>query len=215
MTRPAASINVSQSFQNLLNTVVNSIPKILVFLIVVVIGWTVAKLLSRIVDTALRKVKFDHFAERGVVGRALSESNTDATRLVARIVYCAILLVTLQTALGVFGPNPISTLLDAVLYAVLLTGGAVVAVGVGGGLIKPMQVRWERVLTAAERHLSYTTGSAYPTDCAHATVSADAGSTDSTGRTGTAAYPQDPASAEGYTSGADPGDWRNPDANYW
>jgi len=38
-----------------------------------------------------------------------------------------------------------------VLYAVLLTAGAIVAIGVGGGLIRPMQDRWERLLTAAER----------------------------------------------------------------
>ena len=33
----------------------------------------------------------------------------------------------------------------------LFTVGAVVAIGVGGGLIKPMQERWERMLSAAER----------------------------------------------------------------
>ena len=41
-----------------------------------------------------------------------------------------------------------------VLYTVLLTAGAVVAIGVGGGLIKPMQERWERMLSAAERETS-------------------------------------------------------------
>jgi hypothetical protein len=34
---------------------------------------------------------------------------------------------------------------------VLLTAGAIVAIGVGGGLVRPMQDRWERMLTAAER----------------------------------------------------------------
>jgi hypothetical protein len=34
MSRPPASMNVSQSFRNLPNTVVNSVPKILVVLIV-------------------------------------------------------------------------------------------------------------------------------------------------------------------------------------
>lgn len=38
-----------------------------------------------------------------------------------------------------------------VLYTVLLTCGAIIAIGVGGGLIKPMQIRWERMLAAAER----------------------------------------------------------------
>lgn len=69
-SEPMASIDVSQSFQNLLDTAVHSIPKILVFLAVLVVGWIIAKVLARIVDMVLRKVKFDHFVERGVVGAA-------------------------------------------------------------------------------------------------------------------------------------------------
>ena len=222
MNQPLASFQISNSFQNLLDTVFHSIPKILVFLIILVIGWIVAKALGRIVDMILRRVKFDRFVERGVVGQALARSSTDATTLISKIVYYAILLVALQMAFGVWGPNPISTMLDAVvgwlpkavvaiiiiviasaiarvvkdlingaigglsygpflasvasiiiialgaiaalnqvgiaaavtqpiLYTVLLTAGAVVAIGVGGGLIRPMQDRWERMLSAAER----------------------------------------------------------------
>jgi hypothetical protein len=222
MNQPLASFQISTSFQNLLDTVFHAIPKILVFLIILVIGWIVAKVLARVVDMILRRVKFDRFVERGVVGQALARSNTDATTLISKIVYYALLLVTLQMAFGVWGPNPISTMLNAVvgwlpkaivaiiiiviasaiarvvkdlinaaigglsygpflasaaaiiiialgaiaalnqvgiaaaitqpiLFTVLLTAGAVVAIGVGGGLIKPMQERWERMLSAAER----------------------------------------------------------------
>ena len=48
-----------------------------------------------------------------------------------------------------------------VLYAVLLTAGAIVAIGVGGGLIRPMQERWERLLTAAERETTRHQGGGY------------------------------------------------------
>lgn len=222
MREPLAAINVGQSFQNLLNTVVHEIPKILVFLVVLVVGWIIAKALAKVVDVVLRRVKFDHFVERGVVGQALKRSNTDATQLIAKIVYYAILLIALQMAFGVFGTNPISTMLNAIvawlpraivgiiiiviasaiakvvkdlvmgaigglsygpflanvasiviialgaiaalnqvgiagaittpiLDTVLITCGAVIAIGVGGGLVKPMQARWERMLSAAER----------------------------------------------------------------
>jgi hypothetical protein len=195
MSQPLASSSVSQSFQNLLYTVVCSIPKMSVFLTVLVIGW---------------------------ISRVLMRSKIDAPTLITKIVYYSILLVTLQMALGLFGPNPISTMLDGVvawlpgaivaivifliapavmkmvkdlvnvaigglshglflagvasiiiftldavaavnrvgigsaitqpiLYVVLLTGVAIVAIDIGGGLIKPMQEGWERMLTAAER----------------------------------------------------------------
>jgi hypothetical protein len=241
MNQPLASFQISTSFQNLLDTVFHSIPKILVFLLILVIGWVVAKVLARIVDMILRRVKFDRFVERGVVGQALARSNTDATSLIAKIVYYAILLVTLQMAFGVWGPNPISTMLNAVvawlpkaivaiiiiviasaiarvvkdlingaigglsygsflasaaaviiialgaiaavnqvgiafsvtepiLLTILFTVGAVVAIGVGGGLVKPMQERWERMLSAAERETN-TQIAAYQqgrTDAMHA-----------------------------------------------
>jgi hypothetical protein len=229
MNQPLADVNVSQSLQNLLNTVFNAIPKILLFLVILVIGWLVARVLMQAVATLLRKLKFDNFAQRGVVGQALGKSNYDASGLIAKIVYYMVLLVTLQLAFGVFGNNPISTMLNAIvgwlpkaivaiilivigsaiakvvkdlitgaigglsygrfvaslasvaiiaifaiaaltqvgiagsvtqpiLITVLATIGAILAIGVGGGLIKPMQGRWERMLTAAEEETTKQVG---------------------------------------------------------
>lgn len=287
MDQPQASFQVSTSFQNLLDTVFHSIPKILVFLLILIIGWIVARVLSRLVNMLLRRLKFDHFVERGVVGQALARSNTDATTLIAKIVYYALLLVTLQMAFGVWGPNPISTMLNAVvawipkaivaiiiiviasaiakvvkdlingaigglsygpflasaaaviiialgaiaavnqvgiafsvtepiLLTVLFTAGAVVAIGVGGGLIKPMQERWERILTAAERETN-TQIAAYQqgrTDAMRAPQPARP--VEPVERS---SYPGTPGAGPGYSpgtpdpgrpSGTDPGDWRDP-----
>jgi hypothetical protein len=225
MHQPLAAVSVSQSFQNLLDTVFHSVPKILVFLVILVVGWIVAKVLARAIVMILHRVHFDRFVERGVVGQALSRSNYDASGLIAKIVYYLVLLVTLQLAFGVFGTNPVSTMLDAivgwlpkavvaivlivvasaiakvvkdlisaalgglsygrftataasaaiialgviaaldqvgvaaavtqpVLIAVLATVGAILAIGVGGGLVRPMQDRWERILNSAERETS-------------------------------------------------------------
>ena len=312
MNEPLASFQISTSFQNLADTVFHSIPKILVFLLILVIGWIVAKVLARIVDVILRRVKFDHFVERGVVGQALTRSNTDATSLIARIVYYAIGLVTLQTAFGVWGPNPISTMLNAVvawlpkaivaiiiiviasaiarvvkdlingaigglsygpflasaasviiialgaiaalnqvgiaaaitqpiLYAVLVTGGAVIAIGVGGGLIKPMQERWERMLSAAERETN-TQVAAYQQGRADAMrtpqhVRRTAQQPTFTGAGGYAprsGHPEGPQGSDpghpegspdsgsdypysqglGYPQGTDPADWRDQGTQY-
>src|ERR1700749_702943 len=137
MSEPlASSISVSQSFQNLLDTAVHSIPKILVFLVILVIGWIIAKVLARVVDVVLRKVKFDHFVERGVVGAALKRSNTDATQLISKIVYYVILLVTLQMAFGVFGPNPISTMLNAVVAWVPKAIVAIIIIVIASAIAK-------------------------------------------------------------------------------
>ncbi len=193
------------------------VPKIVSFLLILLIGWVIAKLIGKAVDGVLERVGFDRAVERGGVKRALANSRYDASTIVGKIVYYALLLFVLQMAFGVFGPNPVSQLLTGViaflprivvaivivvvaaaiaaavkdiisatlgglsygrllgtiasvfilglgiiaalnqvgiattvtmpvLIAVLGTIAGILVVGVGGGLIKPMQQRWEGYL---------------------------------------------------------------------
>ncbi|GAA4662659.1 mechanosensitive ion channel family protein [Gordonia humi] len=199
------------------SSVANFVPKLVAFLVIGLIGWIVAKILAKIVTAVLRKVGFDRLTQRSGLSTMLAKSDYDAVSLLAKVVYYAILLITLQLAIGVFGPNPISDLLTRfvswlpklfvailiivivaaiaravselirgalggasygpmiativsvliwgagiiaalnqigvattvttpVLVAVLATIGGVIVVGVGGGLIRPMQARWETAL---------------------------------------------------------------------
>jgi hypothetical protein len=251
------------------------------FLVILVIGWIVARVLMQAVVMLLKKIHFDRFAERGVVGQALARSNYDASGLIGRIVYYMLLLVTLQLAFGVFGTNPVSTMLNAIvgwlpkavvaiilvvvgsaiakvvkdlitsaigglsygrfvanvasiaiiavfsiaalsqigiagavtqpiLITILATLGAILAIGVGGGLVRPMQSRWERVLNAAEQETSRQM-TAYQQGCEHAmqapaaatTANAPAAATVPTSATAPAAGPAN-ASAAAAPSTASP-----------
>lgn len=115
MPHTLASVSVSQSVQNLLNTVAHSLPKVAVFLLVLVAGWLVATIIKRAIQALLHRLKFERVADRGPIGQALGRRGYDATTLLARIVYYAVLLVTLQLAFGVFGPNPVSRLIDGMV----------------------------------------------------------------------------------------------------
>lgn len=197
------------------------VPKIVMFLLILVIGWIVAKFLGKAADKILERVGFDRAVERGGVKRALAKSQYDASSIVGRLVYYTLILFVLQLAFGVFGPNPVSDLLTRViaflpsivvaivivvlaaaiatavreliantigglsygkilaniaaafilglgiiaalnqvgiatsvtlpvLITVLATIGGILVVGVGGGLIKPMQARWESYLGTME-----------------------------------------------------------------
>ncbi|MCO6010117.1 hypothetical protein NE236_34635 [Actinoallomurus purpureus] len=227
-----AQIDVGRSLQNVLDAVIRVVPKLIVFVIILIIGWLIAKVIQRAVALVLRRLHFDRVAERGVVGEALQRNQYDASGLLARLVYYAILLITLQMAFNVFGPNPVSNVLRSivawlprlavaviiviiasaiahavrdivggalgglsygrllanltsifiialgviaalnqvgiattvtqpVLIAVLATIGAVIAIGVGGGMVRPMQQRWERMLTRAETEAASTRAGAY------------------------------------------------------
>ncbi|MEU1587747.1 hypothetical protein [Micromonospora sp. NPDC005710] len=216
------SDNVSDAVGDALRSVMLFLPKAVAFLAILVAGWLIAKAVLKIVEKVLERVGFDRAVERGGIRRALSRSRYDASDIVAKLAYYAVLLFTLQLAFGIWGPNPISDLLGAViswlprafvaivivvvaaaianavkdiisgalgglsygrvlatiasvfilglgviaalnqigvatavttpvLIAVLATIGGILVVGVGGGLIRPMQNRWESWLTRAEQ----------------------------------------------------------------
>jgi Conserved TM helix len=136
MTHNLAGVSVSQSLQNLLDTVMHSIPKVVLFLVILVVGWLVARVIMQAVVMLLRKVHFDRFVQRGVVGEALNRSSYDATSLIGKIVYYMLLLVTLQLAFGVFGNNPISTMLNAVVGWLPKAIVAIVLVVIGSAIAK-------------------------------------------------------------------------------
>lgn len=190
------------------------VPKAAAFAAILAVGYLAAKVIYKLVDKGLDRVGFDRAVERGGIGRALERSRYDASDICAKLAYYAVLLFTLQFAFGVWGPNPISDLISAlvawlprafvaivivvvsaaiasavrdlvqgalgglsygqllariastfilglgviaalnqvgiatavttpVLVAVLATVAGVVIVGVGGGLIRPMQQRWD------------------------------------------------------------------------
>lgn len=217
--------NLSAAATDLWRTVAVFVPKLVAFLLILLIGWFVAKAIGKAVDKILERVGFDRAVERGGVKKALAKSQYDASGIVGKLVYYALLLFVLQLAFGVFGPNPISDLITGViaflpkaivaiiivvvasaiaaavreligntlgglsygkvlaniasvfilglgiiaalnqvgiattvtmpvLIAVLATVAGILIVGVGGGLIRPMQSRWEGYLQTMSQESS-------------------------------------------------------------
>ncbi len=219
-----AQVDVGQTFDDAIQAIVDFVPQLLLFLLILVIGWFIARLLRTLVRKILQRLRFDQTVQRGGLGRALENTRYDASGLLSDIVYYALLLIVLWIAFGVFGDNPVSDLLDSIirwlpqlfvaiiivviaaaiarvvrdllggvlsglsygpmlanitswfiialgviaalnqvgvattvttpiLIAALAAAVGVVVVGVGGGLVRPMQARWERWLdrAAAER----------------------------------------------------------------
>jgi len=108
-------VDLKQSFTNLLDTIVQFLPKLVGFLLILIIGYLIAKALEKILAKVLQKVGFDRLVERGGVKKALAKSEYDAAGILARLVFYTVMLFVLSTAFGVFGDNPISTYLAAVV----------------------------------------------------------------------------------------------------
>ena len=95
--------------------VIAFVPKLVLALVILIVGLIVARLISRALSKLLTRVGFDRLVERGGVAKALANSKLDASGIIAKIVYYALVLFVLQFAFGVFGPNPISTLLGTII----------------------------------------------------------------------------------------------------
>jgi mechanosensitive ion channel-like protein len=91
------------------------LPKLVGFLLILIIGYFVAKAVASILDRILERVGFDRAVERGGVGRALARSKYDASSLLGKILFYALMLFVLQLAFGIFGDNPISDLIRGVI----------------------------------------------------------------------------------------------------
>lgn len=116
MSQPLAlSIDFGQGITDAWSAVAKFVPKFAAFLVILLIGWFVAKLIAKVADRLLRRVGSEKLAERSGVANALRRSQYDATGILAKVLYYAILLITLQLAFGAFGPNPITNLINSVV----------------------------------------------------------------------------------------------------
>lgn len=104
------------------------VPKFAVFLLILIVGYLIAKAIAKILAKVLTRVGFDRLVERGGIKRVLDRSSYDASCILAKIVYYAIMLFVLSTAFGVFGSNPISDYLRAVIAYLPLVFVAIVIV---------------------------------------------------------------------------------------
>jgi len=110
-----AQIDFGDTLGNAWARVVELTPQIVLFLVILIVGWFVAKAISRVLDTVLEKIGFDRWVERGGVKKALGDSSYDASDLLAKIVFYALFLIVLQMAFGVFGDNAVSDLIDGIV----------------------------------------------------------------------------------------------------
>ena len=222
MSAPLSALDLETPISNGFSTVATFIPKLIGFLLILIVGYVIAKIVAKIVDKVLERVGFDGMVERGGIKKAMAKSKYAASDIVSKLVFFAIFIPVLSAAIGTLGiqalqqplaafialipkiivavvlvvigaviagavkallqntlgglsygamlANAASILillgfvksaLDQVgiatsvtgplLYTILGTVAGVIIVGAGGGLIKPMQNRWETMLNKAEQ----------------------------------------------------------------
>ncbi|GAA3722466.1 flagellar biosynthesis protein FliQ [Spinactinospora alkalitolerans] len=223
MSTSLAAVDFGQGLTNAWGSVISFVPKLAAFLVILILGWIIAKFIGSLVGKGLGRVGLDRALDRGGVGEYFRRGRQSASGLAGKLVYYIGVLIVLQLAFSVFGPdNPITQLINEVvawipraivalviivvagiiakavrdiidgtlgglgygrflanlagvfilalgiiaalnqigvattvttpvLIAVLATVGGILVVGVGGGMVRPMQQRWSKWLDVAER----------------------------------------------------------------
>jgi hypothetical protein len=144
-----AAVDLEGGLERAWESILTFVPKLLGFLLILGIGYFVAKALEKLLDRILERVGFDRIVERGGLRTTLARSKLDASSILARIVFYVAFLFVLQLAFGLFGPNPISDVLEGiiaflpnlfvavvivVITAAIATGAKTVIESVLGGL---------------------------------------------------------------------------------
>jgi hypothetical protein len=109
------AIDLEQGLEDAWTRIATFVPKFAGFLIILLIGYIVAKVLSRVLDGILERIGFDNWVERGALKTTFERSTYDPSDILAVIVFWAVFLIALQLAFGVFGPNPVSDLLQGLI----------------------------------------------------------------------------------------------------
>ena len=109
------AVDYQGGIENAWSNVATFVPKLVVALLILLVGWFVAKAVAGILNKVLERVGFDRVVERGGVRQVLARSRYDASDILAKLVFWTIMLLVLQLAFGVFGSNPVSDLLRGLI----------------------------------------------------------------------------------------------------
>ena len=124
----AFSVFGPNAISDLLADVISFIPSLIVAIIIIVVASAIAAAVKGLIENTLGGLSYG--------------------RTIANAASIFILFLGIVAALNQVGVA--TTVTTPVLIAILATVAGVIIVGVGGGLVRPMQQRWEGYLTKAE-----------------------------------------------------------------
>ncbi len=125
--------NVGDAFLQLLNTVLNFLPRLINAALLLIIGYIIARVLRGVITKVLRALHFDNVADRAGITRALRMAGTqlDAARVLADIVFWWVFLIFIELAINTLGLVEISAFLNSVLGYIPNVIAAVLIIVIG------------------------------------------------------------------------------------
>jgi hypothetical protein len=122
------------SLAGALNTILSAIPRIIGFLLVLIVGWIISSLLARGVEALLHAVKFNDLARRSGFADFVQKMGVrdDSSGVIASIVKWFVRLITLVVAFDTLGLPAVSNVLQQLLLWLPNLVVALVVLVIGG-----------------------------------------------------------------------------------
>ncbi len=112
----AVDIDFDGIFTETFGDIADFVPKLIAFLLILIVGMFIARMIRRAIGTVLTRIGFDTYIDRAGIGAPLQRAGfADSGRFVAQIIYYLIGLLVLKLSLSAFGDNDISDALDGMI----------------------------------------------------------------------------------------------------
>jgi hypothetical protein len=108
-----AAVEISESLQQGVDDLVGFLPRLLGFLLILLVGWLIAKAVGKAVELALEKLGTDRALASGSTGPYVAQALPDVSpsRLIGRVVFWFVLLGALSIAIASLGVNALNNFL--------------------------------------------------------------------------------------------------------
>lgn len=112
-----AQINIGQSLQGALDALLSFIPNLIGALLILIIGYFIAKILQKAVRKGLQKLGLDRHLMATPAGGWIDRASPGATTsgAVGKVVFYIVLVLVLVAAVGALGIPAVTTFMNAVL----------------------------------------------------------------------------------------------------
>jgi hypothetical protein len=109
-----SDVNVSRSVQEALDELFAFLPALVGALLILIIGYFVARLVGRLIASALHRAGFDRTVTTGTAGAWVSKVTSEPSRLIGKIVFWALFLGAVSLAVSALGINALTAFVGAV-----------------------------------------------------------------------------------------------------
>jgi hypothetical protein len=110
------AIEWSQGIEDAWADLASWVPKVIGAVVVILVGWFIARIIRKVVERILAALKFDQYVDKAGLGGPIERAGyPDSGKLLAKLLYYLIMLIVLQLAISVFGDSAVNDAFDGLI----------------------------------------------------------------------------------------------------